>query len=62
MADKILSKMFEDLYWLEKQARDLYSDYLRDLKDEKTRAIVTAIRDDEDRHMRVAQKLLDLLE
>ena len=61
MPDKILAKMFEDLYWLEKQARDLYNDYLHDLKDGPARVIVTEIRDDEERHMRIAQQLLDLL-
>lgn len=61
MARKNLAKMCEDLYWLEKQARDLYDGFLRDLPEESVRAVVTKIRDDEERHMRLAQQLIDLV-
>lgn len=61
MARKTLAKMFEDLYWLEKQARDLYDGFLRDLPEESVRAVVTRIRDDEERHMRLVQQLIDLV-
>lgn len=56
-----LIKMFNDLYVLEQETRDLYNDYLRDLKDTKEIKVLTEIRDDEIRHMKLAKEIIDLL-
>lgn len=55
-----LIKMFDDLYLLEKQAKELYDDFLKTLKDKKEIEIVRSIRDDELRHMQIAKDLHNL--
>ena len=54
---KTLFKMFQDLYLLEKQAKELYDDYLKVLKDKKEVEVIKGIRDDEIRHMEIAKEL-----
>lgn len=56
-----LNKIFSDLYLLEKQARDTYSDFLKTLKDEEEIKIVKKIKNDEIRHMEIVQKILSLI-
>lgn len=53
--------MMTDLYLLEKQAKDLYDDFLATLKNEKARRIIGQIRDDEASHMKIAEELLRLV-
>ncbi|MFA6215429.1 MAG: hypothetical protein WC768_02585 [Patescibacteria group bacterium] len=59
---EILIKMFDDLYLWEKQAKDLYDDYLKTLKDKKEVEIIRGIRDDELRHMQIVKNLHNLVE
>jgi len=56
-----LEKQFSDLYLLEKQARDLYNTYLKTLEDKKAIEVVTRIRDDEIKHMKLAKEILKLI-
>ena len=58
--DDFFEKQFNGLYLLEKQARDLYNNYLKTLKDKKARKVLTKIRDDEIRHMQLAKEILKL--
>ncbi|MFA6255069.1 MAG: hypothetical protein WC675_03480 [Patescibacteria group bacterium] len=60
--DKVLIKMFKDLYCLEKQAKEIYDEYLRILKDKKEIEIISSIRDDEIRHMEITKELQRLVE
>jgi len=59
--DKSLEKQFIDLYLLEKQARDFYNTYLKTLKDKKAIKIITKIRDEEIKHMKLAKEILELI-
>ncbi len=54
-------KFFEDLFFLEKEARDLYTEYLKDMKDVEDIKIVKKIRDDEIKHMQLAHKILEMI-
>jgi len=53
--------MMSDLYLLEKQAKELYDDFLITLKDDKARKIISQIRNDEIKHMKMAKALLNLV-
>jgi len=55
-----LIRIFQDLYLLEKQACDLYSEYLKELDGQNAHQIVQKIRDDEKHHMEIAKKLENL--
>ncbi len=55
-----LAKMSKDLYLLEKQARDIYDDFLINLKDPVAVGIISQIRDDEVRHMELAKQLQEI--
>lgn len=55
-----LQKIFKELYLLEKQARDLYSEYLAEISNEKASKIIMEIREEEEKHMEIAQKLIDI--
>jgi len=56
-----LDKIFNDLYLIEKQARDFYDDFLKTLKDPGERKIVKSIRDQEKEHMKIAKEILSLV-
>ena len=45
--DNNLIKYFDDLYLIEKQARDLYNTFLKEIKDKQVRKTIISIRDDE---------------
>lgn len=59
--NKNLVKIFSDLYLIEKQARDLYNDFLKTLKDPEEVKVVKHIRDEEKEHMKIAKELLELV-
>ena len=62
MADsQYLVKLFEDLYLLEEQAKNLYDEYLLTLSDPEATKIITGIRDDEIRHIEIARKLQEII-
>lgn len=56
-----LIKMFEDLYALEKQAKDLYDEFLETLENKEEIKILSSIRDDEIRHMEIVKKIQELI-
>lgn len=58
--NKNLENILNDLYLLEKQARDLYDEYLKDLEDKKEREVVIKIRNDEIKHMDIAKQLIKI--
>lgn len=60
-SDKKLIKYFRDLYNIEKGARDLYNEFLMELKDEKEIAQVKKIRDDEEKHMQIAEEIISII-
>jgi rubrerythrin len=59
--DKNLIKMIEDLYYIEKDARDLYNIFLKKINDSKKTKIIKEIRDDENKHMKIAKELLKIV-
>jgi len=59
--NKKLARIFNDLYLIEKQARDLYNEFLKTLEDPEERKVVKFIRDQEKDHMRIAKELIDLV-
>lgn len=58
---KTLQRMMDDLYNLEKEARDLYSEFLETLTDPEEVKILSGIRDDEIRHMEIVLKIQKLI-
>ncbi len=56
-----LREMFYDLYFIEKQAKDLYSNYLLTLKDPQKREVVEKIRDEEIEHMKICEEILRII-
>jgi rubrerythrin len=54
-----LLKMFEDLYYLEKEAKELYEELLGSLQDDLEIKTITKIRDDEIKHMEIARQLIN---
>ena len=59
--NKNLIKMIEDLYYIEKGARDLYSAFLKEISDQEKAKIIKEIRDDENRYMQIAKELLKIV-
>ena len=55
-----LTKSFEELYFIEKQARDIYNGFLETLKDKKEIEVISKIRNDEMRHMNIVKDLIEL--
>jgi rubrerythrin len=58
---KNLIKMIENLYYIEKNARDTYNIFLKEVSDFKKIEIIKEIRDDENRHMDIAKELLKIV-
>lgn len=56
-----LIKMFDDLYNLEKEARDLYDKFLETLENKDEAEKLTSIRDDEIKHMEIVRKIQKLI-
>lgn len=50
------------LYNSEKRARDMYIDYAKQTKDNELKELFLMIKGQEEEHMRIAQKLLRLIE
>jgi rubrerythrin len=57
-----LIKQFTDLYLLEKEARDIYNGFLKELKDGAAKKIIISIHDDEVRHMQIAKEIISFIE
>lgn len=58
---KILLDMIDDLYQIEKQAKELYDDFLDKLEDKKEIQVVESIRDEEIKHMRICKDIKDII-
>lgn len=56
-----LIKMFDDLYNLEKEAKDLYDEFLKTLENVEEARTLTSIRDDEIRHMEIVRRIQKLI-
>ena len=52
---------FENLLATETKARNFYDELLGDIVDEKISKNIEEIRDDEIRHMELAQRLIDII-
>ena len=52
---------FENLLKIETKARDFYDELLKDIRNETVRRNIESIRDDEIRHMKLAQRLIDII-
>jgi rubrerythrin len=63
MADKNknLIKMIENLYYIEKDARDLYNAFLEKINDPKKIKIIKEVRDDKNKHIKIAKELLKIV-
>ena len=61
MNTDVLRSQFEEIYELEKNARDIYDRILSATKDPEVRSVVKSIKDDEIRHMRLAKRAISIL-
>jgi len=59
MNTEMLRKEFEKILVLEKRAKVFYDHYVDQVKDEGIKEQLVSIRDDEVRHIEIAQKLVD---
>ena len=57
-----LIKYFGELYIIEKNARNLYNEFLDTLKDHGHIKIVKEIRDDEEKHMKIVKEIIKIVE
>lgn len=58
---KNLIKEFTELYLIEKKARDLYTQMIEEIKDKNDIKIIKSIKNDEEKHMGIAQDIISLL-
>lgn len=58
--EKLISS-FEELYLIEKKARDLYADKLTESLNDYEKTVIQSIHDDEVRHMEIAQEIIALI-
>ena len=54
--------MCRDLYALEKEAHDIYTQFLVDLAPGQTRDVIAGIQSDEEHHMAIAKQMLEVAE
>ena len=52
---------FEKLLKIETRARDYYNELLEEISDERVRKNIESIRDDEISHMKLAERLIELV-
>jgi len=52
---------FEELYLVEKAAHDLYEKQLMDNLSAHEREVIQGIHDDEERHMKIVTKIINLI-
>ncbi len=58
---KNLITIIKELYIIEKDLRDFYNDFLKELKDPREKEVIKEIRDDEINHMKIAKELLKIV-
>lgn len=59
--DKLISS-FKELYLIEKKAHDLYESKLAETLTDIERGAIHEIHDDEERHMEIANKIVEMIE
>ena len=59
---KQLIEYFDELYSIEKGARDLYDDFIKKLKNPEHIIIIKGIRDDEEKHMKIVKEIIKIVE
>ena len=57
-----LVNMCHDLYALEKEAHDIYEEFLHDLKNPHEKSEIESIHLDEEHHMKIASEMLKIAE
>lgn len=57
-----LIEYFKEIFDFEKGARDMYDTFLLDLKNPEDLAQVKGIRDDEESHMQIVEKIIKIIE
>ncbi len=60
MSTEFLNAM-KMLYDNEKNARDLYAGYLEKFSDPRIRAVLEVIKSEEEEHMRIVQKMMEVM-
>ena len=53
---------FEELYLIEKKAHDLYESQLLGNLSSHEREVIQGIHDDEEKHMKIAKKIIAIIE
>jgi len=59
---KQLIKYFNNLYSVEKKARDLYDNYLKKLKNPDHIVAINEIRDDKEKHIKIVKDIIKIIE
>lgn len=54
-----LLEMLEDLYLLEKEAHDLYKEYIKELTNKDQLEIISKICSDEMHHMKIVRSMIE---
>lgn len=62
MTKEQLVSSFEELYLIEKKAHDLYEAKLDERLSEAERKAIQGIHDDEERHMDIVRKIVNLIQ
>ncbi len=58
---EMLSKEFRNILSLEERAKHFYDHYIDQLDDERIKRLLISIRDDESRHIGIANELIGLV-
>ena len=61
MNTEMLLNEFNEILELEKKAKAFYDHYIGEIEDESIKKQLTAIRDDEICHIKIAEKLIELV-
>jgi len=59
---KELVRYFNELYLIEKEARDMYNGFLPELKDKDTYRQVEEIRNDKEKHIKIVNEIIKIIE
>ncbi len=61
MGIELLIKQFKEILEIEKNARDSYNYLIEKVKDPEARSVLESIRDDEEKHMKLASEAIEIL-
>jgi len=56
-----IKKQFVEILELEKNARDIYTDILKNITNPAVRGVIKSIKDDEMRHIELAERAISIL-